>query len=306
MDCSTIIVSYNTYALTEAAVRAMLGSTGDVEHEVIVVDNASPDESERRLRSAFADDARVTVLASGGNVGFSKANNVGARVARGRMLFFLNPDTVAHPDAVQRLVAFADSTPDAGAIGPKVTNPDGSLQPSAMRFPHMRALACHRFPFLTLFGCRPPPLDAPSVVDVVNGCALMLSRETFDAVGGWDERYFMYSEETELCRSTAELGRRTYFVPHAQIMHYGGQAGLDQYAEQQVLMAQSELAYLGRHGGAMLRGFARASGVAGFAARALAFGVLGAARTGRRADYQRRSKAASALWRYYLNPKGSV
>ena len=84
--------------------------------------------------------------------------------------------------------------------------------------------------------------------DVINGCALMVSRQAFAAAGGWDEQYFMYSEETELCRSLAALGRRNYFVPDAQILHYGGQASLEHYAAQQVLVAESELAYLRRHG----------------------------------------------------------
>lgn len=296
MDCSTIIVSYNTYALTHEAVRTALRSSSTISHEVIVVDNESPDESEQKLRNAFAADARVRIVGSGGNVGFSAANNIGARLATGRVLFFLNPDTVVLDDAVPVLVAFANATPSAGAVGPRVLNPDRSVQRSTMRLPSVRALLHHRFPVLP-----PPrlPLDAPSRVEVIVGCALAIRRDVFDEVGGWDERYFMYSEEKELCRGAAELGRHSYFVPRAQIIHYGGQASLDRYAEQQLLVAQSESAYLERHAGPGLRALARVSGAVGFGGRAALFRLLAWLSPRKRADYSRRASAADKLWRYY-------
>ena len=298
MDCSTVIVSYNTFALTAEAVRSALSSACALKHEVIVVDNASPDDSARKLRDAFAGDARVRIVDAGGNVGFSAANNIGARLSTGRVLFFLNPDTVVLGDAVPALVAFADATPDAGAAGPLVLNPDRSVQRSTMRFPSVRALLRHRFP---LFPPPRLPLDAPSRVEVIVGCALAMRRDVFDEVGGWDERYFMYSEEKELCRGVAESGRHSYFVPQAQIVHYGGQASMDRYAEQQVLIAQSERAYLKRHAGKGLRAFARVSGAVGFGSRALIFRLLARLSPQKQAGYARRADAASKLWRYYAS-----
>ena len=300
MDCSTIIVSYDTFDLTAAAIRSALAGAPGLDHEVIVVDNASPDESERRLREAFAGDARVHVLGAGGNVGFAAANNAGARRATGRVLFFLNPDTLVLGDAVATLVAFVDAHPEAGAVGPRVLNEDRSVQPSAMRFPSPRALLDHRFPFLATRETTRATAVTPT--DAVSGCALAVARAHFDAVGGWDERYFMYSEEIELCLALSKRGLQSYLLPSAQIVHYGGRSSLDRYAEQQVMLAESEMVYLRRHAGAGLLLLARLSGIVGFGGRAAIFGALSALRPHLRERYRHRGEAAAQLLRYYLRP----
>ncbi len=294
MDCSTIIVSYNTYDLTHAAVRTALTAAPGLEHEVIVVDNASPDGSGARLAAAFADDARVRVLALDENPGFSASNNRGAAVAAGRVLFFLNPDTVVHGDAVTRLVAYLYAHPEVGAVGPHVLNADGTDQASISAFPSYRTVALYNL------ALRPPPprRDRPSPVEVIKGCALALRRDAFDRVGGWDERYFMYSEEIELCLALVRAGYRNVYLPDAVITHYGGQASLDRYAEQQLLAARSHTAFLRTHGSRGLVAFQRFFGMTGFAVRAVAFAVAARIRP-EREDFPRRGRAASLLWRYY-------
>ena len=294
MDCSTVIVSYNTFALTEEAVRTALAAAGSLAHEVVVVDNASPDGSAGRLRRAFAGDGRVRVVESGGNVGFAAANNAGARVAGGRVLYFLNPDTVSHGDGVARLVAFLDAHPGAGAVGPHVLNTDGTDQPSTGRFDTAWSLARH---FLALPAPH-PRRDRPRPVDVVKGCALAVRRDAFDRVGGWDERYFMYAEENELCWALAQAGYVNWFVPGAVVTHHGGVASADRYVEHQVLATRSATAFLRRHGSPALVAFHRALGASTFAARA---GLLGAAARLRPGDrsLQQRSRAARAVCRYF-------
>ena len=302
MDCSTIIVSYNTFDLTAEAVRTALQSGSGLQHEVIVVDNDSPDGSGNRLRSEFERDTRVVVLDMGTNAGFAAANNEGARRATGRVLFFLNPDTLVLDRAIPVLADFLDRTSDAGAVGPRVLNPDRTVQRSTSTFPSPLSMVRHRFP---VFARQRRPATVPTPVDVVVGCAFALRREAFDAVGGWDERYFMYSEENEICLALLGKGLRSYIVPDAEIVHFGGQSSKDRYAEQQVVAAESEMAFLSRHGGLFLRTFARATGALGFGGRALVFRLLAAARPERRAEYQRRGSAAAALWRFYvgLTPK---
>ena len=293
MDVSTVIVSYNTFDLTREAVRTALAAAPGLAHEVVVVDNASPDGSARRLRQSFTSDGRVRVVESGGNVGFAAANNLGARVAAGRVLYFLNPDTVSHGDGVARLAAFLDAHPGAGAAGPHVLNTDGTDQPSTGRFDTAWSLARH---FLSLPAPH-PRRDRPRPVDVVKGCALAVRRDAFDRVGGWDERYFMYAEENELCLALVRAGYRNWFVPGAVVTHHGGVASAERYVEHQVLAMQSATAFLRRHGSPRLVAFHRLLGASTFAARA---GLLGAAARLRPGDegLRRRSRAARALWRY--------
>lgn len=295
LDCSTVIVSYNTFDLTRTAVATALEAAGALAHEVIVVDNASPDGSAARLADAFAGDARVRVVAQDGNAGFSAANNVGARLARGRVLYFLNPDTVSRPGSVEALVRFVDAHPEAGAVGPRVLNADGTDQPSVTGFDTLGSLLRYHFPV------RPgPPLPArTSPVDIVIGCALALSRAAFDRVGGWDERYFMYAEEFELCWQLRDAGYTSYYVREAEIMHLGGQAGLDRYTEQQLINARSGVAFMRRHYPAYVLWTNRAAGTVAFAVRTAAFAALARLKPAQAAAYRRRGGAARALWAWY-------
>ena len=293
MDVSTVIVSYNTFDLTREAVRTALEAAPGLDHQVVVVDNGSPDGSGPRLSRAFGGDGRVTVIEAGENLGFAAANNAGARASAGRVLYFLNPDTVSHDDGIARLVAFLDARAQAGAVGPHVVNADGSDQPSTGRFDTALSLARH---FLSLPAPH-PRRDRPRPVDVVKGCALAVSRDAFDEVGGWDERYFMYAEENELCLALAQSGRQNWFVPGARVTHYGGAASAERYVEHQLLAMKSATAFLRRRGSRGLVAYHRALGAVTFAARAL---LLEAASRLRPGDdrLRQRSRAARALWRY--------
>lgn len=305
MDCSTIIVSYNTFELTRDAVRTALESAPALEHEVIVVDNNSPDQSADLLREAFPIPTHpdVHIIANKENVGFSKANNQGAAQAKGDVLFFLNPDTVVRGNAIQRLVAFLRARPDLGAVGPRVLNPDGSDQASTLPFQTAGSLLHHYLPIGDLLrgADRRTDMipDASQPVDIVVGCALALRRDAFDEVGGWDESYFMYAEETELCWNLREAGYTNYFLREAEIIHYGGASSRDHYTEQQLLACQSAARFLRRHN-RWLVGLNRLAGFLGFAGRAVAFDVLAWLRPERAEEYRPRREAASVLWRWFL------
>lgn len=306
LDCSTIIVSYNTYDYTAAAIRAVLESAENsgLSHEVVVVDNASPDGSAQRLRAAFAGRPEVRILESGGNVGFSAANNLGAAEASGRVLFFLNPDTVVHAGAVLHLVAYLDAHPTVGAAGPHVLNTDGSDQPSVHPFPTAGSLVRFYFPLADALAGRSQRTDiVPSdtrPVDAVKGCAIAVRRDAFEAVGGWDASYFMYAEEVELCWALRAHGFATVFLRPAVITHHGGVASQDQYVRQQVIDRRSHLQLLRRHASPATVAANRALGTVGYGARAAAFSVLMRLRPEQADDYRLRRDAASALWRWFL------
>ncbi len=229
-DLSVCIVNWNTHQDLEEAIRSVLESDPDLSIEVIVLDNASVDGSAGMVRERFP---KVTLIASPENLGFARGYNRAIAAASGRHLLVLNPDTVVRPGALGRLVAFMDSHPEAGAAGPKLLNSDGTLQFSCRRFPKPMVGVLRN----TVLGRLAPrnrftrdylmqDWDHKSVreVDWVSGAAICIRRETWDQVGGFDEGYFMYSEDMDWCLSAHQRGWRIYYLPDAVIVHRIGRS----------------------------------------------------------------------------------
>lgn len=306
MHCSTIIVSYNTFDLTREAITTALAAADGLESEVIVVDNNSPDDSARRLREAFAPAAfpNVHVVANQDNAGFSKANNQGAAMAQGEILFFLNPDTIVHGQAIRILYDFLMAHPEAGAIGPHVVNEDGTDQRSTSSLFSVMDMVRHHLPVRALWQGLDQHqdylLDQTQPAEILHGCAMALRRTVFDEVGGWDEAYFMYSEERELCSTLIQAGYTNYYVHEAQITHYGGASTWENYAEQQIVQHQSALQYLKRHHSPLILVLNRVTGTLGFGLRMLIFRMLAHRHPEAAPDYRRRGKAAARIFRWFL------
>lgn len=306
-SCSVIIVSYNTFELTKEAIASSLTAGGtSVQVDVVVVDNNSPDQSAERLRELYPprDGSPVTIIDAQENLGFSRANNVGVKHASGEVLFFLNPDTIVHGNAIEVLCDFFSSHSDAGAVGPLVLNEDGSVQISLGQFPSVGVIVHQHIPLLQWRNPlrREDTLRTTMMeVDVVSGCALAATRRAVDEVGGWDETIFMYSEESVLCKKFRDVGLVNYFVPDAVITHLGGASTADRHAEQQVVQQRSFARYLTQHYGRRLSSVNRVSGTVGFGMRALAFGAAAIVSRGdARASLQQRYKTASLLFRWFL------
>ncbi|NNE35975.1 MAG: glycosyltransferase family 2 protein [Rhodothermales bacterium] len=225
---SILVVSYNTRELTLACLRSVIEETR-VPYELIVVDNASSDGSAQAIANEFP---QVRLLAERENHGFGKGNNLAAKHARGDYILLLNPDTVVLNSAIDKLVAFARATPDAKIWGGRTLFPDGTLN----------ATSC--FQQMTLWNvfCRASGLTAISrnhrffseayggwdmndvrPVEIVTGCFLLMPRELWEELDGFDTSYFMYGEEVDLClRATRQYGATPHFTPDATIIHYGG------------------------------------------------------------------------------------
>jgi GT2 family glycosyltransferase len=234
MDLSIIIVSYNTKDLLSRCLFSIYHNAPGVNLEIIVIDNASRDDSIQMLKENFP---QVILADNEQNIGFARANNKGLLIARGEFVLFLNPDTVVLPQALEKTLEFLRRTPDAGMVGCKILNPNGSLQYSCRSFPSFWNYFLESFFLYKLFPKNRWigkfygtnfSYDHIREVDVVLGAFMMTKKEILDEVGCFDERFYIYSEETDLCFRMKKHNRKVYFFPDAQIVHYG-RASASQY-----------------------------------------------------------------------------
>jgi N-acetylglucosaminyl-diphospho-decaprenol L-rhamnosyltransferase len=227
IDLSVIIVNWNTRDLLAQCLQSVYDTVQGLEFEVFVVDNASTDGSAEMVRERFS---QVRLIENRENAGFVRANNQAMALAEGRYSLLLNSDAALHPGALEALVCFLDEHPQAGIAGGKLLNPDDTFQASFMDFPTLWAefllltklhllLRSSHFPSHSLEESR----DVQEA-DWVPGACLMVRREVVEKVGGLDEEYVMYSEEVDWCWRVKQAGWGVYYVPQAEIVHWGGQS----------------------------------------------------------------------------------
>lgn len=225
---SVIIVSYNTCDITLRCLRELYAALV-CPVEVIVVDNASTDGSPQGI---VRDFPAVRLIRNDRNIGFSSANNQGMRTARGAYFLLLNSDAFVLPGAVETMAAFLEKHPEAGVAGPRLLNADGTLQRSCHRFPTplrawidnlcvSRLLPNHP----TIGGYGRWNHDRERYVDFVSGACMMVRRATYEHIGGFDEMFFMYAEETDWQRRMHTRGWLVGFTPDAKVVHLGGASG---------------------------------------------------------------------------------
>ncbi|MCD6405630.1 MAG: glycosyltransferase family 2 protein [Planctomycetes bacterium] len=227
MDLSIVIVSFNDGDVLLPCLRSIYEWAPEISFEVILVDNGSRDGSVGEVRRLFGE---VVVVEAGYNSGYAGGNNIGFEKAGGRWVLFLNPDTLVMDGSLEALVSRADSLPGCGAIGPRVLNRDSSLQRTLSRAPRVwdflaEALMLHRIPgYIRLFGdsgYREGDYDREIEVDTVSGCCLVARRNILDEIGAFDEEYFIYFEETDLCERIRRSGHKVIYTPAASIVHLG-------------------------------------------------------------------------------------
>lgn len=223
---SIIIVNWNTKDFLKDCLDSILESSGGISYETIIVDNASTDGSSRFIKERYP---KVKLLENYTNLGFATACNQAAKVASGRYLFLLNPDTILHRDAISGLIDFMKEKSWIGAVGPQLLDGSGKIANSARRFPTMKQVLVRD----TVLGKIMPwvkisrlvhilPMDKPSVVDNISGGALLIKGELWRELGGMDARFFMFYEDVDLCRRIREMGYNVYYLPTVKVIHLGG------------------------------------------------------------------------------------
>lgn len=230
MKFSIIIVNWNAGLFLKRCLDSLHLAKQNFqgELEVFVVDNASTDGSLQDLEN---HPLQIRLMKLPQNVGFARANNLALTKATGELLFLLNPDTEVVPESLVELARFFEEHPRAGIVGPKLLNPDGSLQPSVRRFPTPWTL----FLLLTRFGYLPVftkslaayemrdfPYDAPARVNQVMGAAFAIRRAVANQIGLLDPRYWIWFEEVDYCRRAVNAGWEVWFTPAAAVVHARG------------------------------------------------------------------------------------
>lgn len=262
---SVVVVNYNAGEFLARALDA-LSAPSVLALEIILVDNASSDGS---VAAARARHPGVVVLENPANLGFARGANQGLKAARGAYLVLLNPDSECPPATLEALVAFLHTHPRVGVVGPRLVNPDGSLQPSAYAFPGVAQVAAHLFGLgavlpaaaMRRLGRHAGPLgrvvgrvigqldphERPRPVDWVTGACFAIRRECWEAVGQFDERFFLYHEEQDYCRRVRDAGFEVYHVPTATVLHHVGGSARHRPWESLVDRYRSLLHYFAKH-----------------------------------------------------------
>jgi GT2 family glycosyltransferase len=242
---SAVVVTFDALPWVERCLESVRGL------ETVVVDHGSTDGTLDLVERRFPE---VTLLRRD-NRGYGAGLNAGVEASSGPYVLLLNSDAWAGEGAVERLVAFAEAHPRGGLVGPRASNPDGSLQRTVRGFPTLWRLATEYF-FLRKLAPRSRALNAfyaagfahdePRRVDWLMGFAMLVRREAFEAVGGFDEDFFLFSEETDLCRRLWDAGWEVWFTPEAEFTHVAGAShGGRMFGEN----VRGHLRYLAKHHG---------------------------------------------------------
>ncbi len=252
-DLSVTICSWNTKADLRACLESLRTVAGEGSFEVVVVENASVDGSAQMVAEEFPE---VRLLAQDRNLGFTGGHNLAIEQRRGAHVALLNSDTIVHPCALMTILDYMQGHPEAGIVGPKLLNPDGSLQYSCRRFPNPIAAAFRNTPLGRLFPknrftrdylMQDWGHDKPREVDWVSGAALFARGDLVEKIGALDPAYFMYCEDVDWCRRAWDAGYKVVYLPQAVITHAIGRS-TDRVANKMIVrFHRSMLRFYSKH-----------------------------------------------------------
>lgn len=233
IDLSIIVLSFNTKELLRECLASIKKNAGSaLNYELIVVDNASADGSEKMVREEFKD---AILIANKKNLGYTRGNNEGVKIAKGRYILFLNADTYVYAKTLETMVAFMDEYKDAGAATCRVELPNGKLDDSCHRgFPTPWRAFCHFVGFSRIFprsrifagySMGWEDLSKTHQIDSCSGAFMIVRRSAGEQINWWDEDFFWYGDDLDFCYRLNEKDQKVYFMPTVKILHYKGVSG---------------------------------------------------------------------------------
>ena len=253
MVLSIVIVSWNTKDLLRNCLTSIYDQAFPHDFETWVVDNFSKDGSALMVENDFP---QVKLVKNLDNVGFAKANNQAISMAQGEYILLLNPDTILNKDALVNLVDYLKQDPSVGAVGSKLLNADGSLQTSCYPAPTLfrefwRMFYLDKFFALGIYKMENWNQLAPRQVDVLMGASLMVRGTLLHKLSGFDESYYIYSEEVDLCYRIRKAGFDIHWVPSSEVTHFGGQSTKQVANKMFLQLYQSKIQYFRKNYGVL-------------------------------------------------------
>jgi GT2 family glycosyltransferase len=220
MKLSIIIPTWNTTKVTLKCVKTIKKYLKNYPYEIVVIDNGSIDDT---VKSLGKTDVRL--IKNKQNLGFAVANNQGAKVAKGSYFLFLNSDMELVDSSLIGMVDYLQSNPHIGCIGPKFLNPN--LTPQASVFPPQTIANAFKEFWLgqNTYSKYLPSSNSPLPVEYISGGALLISKSLFNQIGGWNQKYFFYYEDLDLCRAVRCAGKQVYYYPNCRVIHHHGFSG---------------------------------------------------------------------------------
>lgn len=216
---SIIILNYRTSGLTIACANSLISLERQSEREIIVIDNGSGDGSAQKIIKELGGKAKIVI--SKRNLGFSGGNNLGASQASGDIFLFLNSDTIINQDIFSPCLSALEKDPKLGALSPWLLGATGQAQEFAYgNFPRLLSLVRRK----TINKRVKPNKDGLIYTDWISGCALFINRSTFETIGGWDENFFLYYEDVDLCQRLTQAGFHNAVQRKASLIHLGGRS----------------------------------------------------------------------------------
>jgi N-acetylglucosaminyl-diphospho-decaprenol L-rhamnosyltransferase len=271
----TVILNWRTADMTLQSVAAAETAMQGIAGEIVVVDNDSGDGSFEKMQAELAGRPRVRVVQSGHNGGFGAGNNVGIRLglsdgSRPDFIYILNSDAFPAPDAIRHLLAYLEAHPDVGFAGSRIYGPDGEDHCTCFRFPSIASEfegAARTGPISRLLAHRSVPLGVPAAsgpVDWLAGASLMMRDSVLERIGLFDENFFLYFEETDLCRRARAAGWTTHFVLESRVEHIGSvSTGMKGWSRVPGYWFDSRWLYFRKAGGTLHAVIATAAHIAG-------------------------------------------
>jgi hypothetical protein len=302
VDVSVIIVTRNTCALTCAAIRSVPAAAGPLTAEIIVVDNGSGDDTAGVLVRDFPS---VKLIRFETNLGFARACNLAAKQAQGAFLLLLNSDARPQPDALALAIEWMRAHSDCAVAGAQLLNADGSRQNSIANFPTLatellnKSLLRRLFP--GWFPGKEHPFAGPVDVETVVGAFMLIRKDIWDRLGGLDERFFFFFEETDFCLRVRQAGKQVMHLPDVRVWHGQGQTAKQVSAAARIEYWRSRDAYFAKNHNRAVRAVLGAGLVLRLLVDWIAATVMLALTLGGSARRRERWKVLAALWLWQLH-----